>query len=35
VPYAAVLLGGWILMAMVWYLIGLPVGPDSPIYLAR
>jgi aminobenzoyl-glutamate transport protein len=35
VPYAAVLLIGWILMAIVWYLIGLPVGPDSPIYLSR
>jgi aminobenzoyl-glutamate transport protein len=34
-PYTVVLLPGWILMVVVWYLIGLPVGPDSPIHLAR
>lgn len=33
VPYAAVLLVGWVIMTIVWYLLGLPVGPDSPIRL--
>ena len=31
VPYSVALLGGWIVMLVVWYLLGLPVGPDSPI----
>lgn len=31
VPYANFLLWGWIAMLIVWYLLGLPVGPDSPI----
>ncbi|MBD3869041.1 MAG: AbgT family transporter [Acidobacteria bacterium] len=34
VPYANFLFWGWILMLIIWYLIGLPVGPDSPIHLA-
>jgi aminobenzoyl-glutamate transport protein len=34
VPYANFLFWGWIVMLIVWYLIGLPVGPDSPIHLA-
>ena len=33
VPYANYLFWGWILMLILWYLIGLPVGPDSPIHL--
>lgn len=33
VPYATVLLIGWVLMLIVWYLLGLPVGPGSPIHL--
>lgn len=33
VPYASVLLVGWILMLVLWYLLGLPVGPGSPIHL--
>lgn len=31
VPYAAVLLVGWVVMTVGWYLLGLPVGPASPI----
>jgi aminobenzoyl-glutamate transport protein len=31
IPYANFLLIGWIVMLVVWYLLGLPVGPDSPI----
>ncbi len=34
VPYANYLFWGWIAMLILWYLIGLPVGPDSPIHLA-
>jgi len=33
IPYANFLLIGWIIMLVVWYLLGLPVGPDSPILL--
>ncbi|MEL6186121.1 MAG: AbgT family transporter [Myxococcota bacterium] len=33
VPYAAVLLVGWVVMTILWYLAGLPVGPASPIRL--
>lgn len=33
VPYAAVLLVGWVIMTIGWYLLGLPVGPASPIHL--
>lgn len=33
VPYANFLFWGWIAMLILWYVIGLPVGPDSPIHL--
>lgn len=33
IPYANFLLIGWIAMLIVWYLLGLPIGPDSPILL--
>jgi aminobenzoyl-glutamate transport protein len=32
-PYANFLLIGWIAMLIIWYLLGLPLGPDSPILL--
>lgn len=32
-PYAIFLLVGWSLMLIGWYLLGLPVGPDSPILI--
>ena len=32
-PYAMFLLVGWSVMLIVWYLLGLPVGPDSPIHV--
>jgi aminobenzoyl-glutamate transport protein len=35
VPYANFLLVGWVVMLVIWYFLGLPVGPDSPIVLAR
>lgn len=31
VPYAFFLLLGWTVMLVLWFLLGLPVGPDSPI----
>lgn len=31
IPFANFLLIGWILMLIVWYLLGFAVGPDSPI----
>lgn len=34
VPYASALLVGWSLMLIGWYLLGLPVGPNSPLMLA-
>ena len=33
IPYANFLLIGWVIMLVIWYLLGLPVGPDSPILL--
>jgi aminobenzoyl-glutamate transport protein len=35
VPYANFLLLGWLVMMVIWYLLGLPVGPDSPLLLAE
>lgn len=32
-PYTVVFFIGWTLFFIVWYLLGLPVGPDAPIYL--
>jgi aminobenzoyl-glutamate transport protein len=31
VPYALVLLVGWSIMLVLWFWLGLPVGPNSPI----
>ncbi len=33
VPYASFLLVGWLIMLVGWYLLGLPVGPNSPLML--
>ena len=33
VPYAAFLLVSWLSMMVIWYMLGLPVGPDSPLRL--
>lgn len=35
VPYAVTLLLGWLVMLVIWYLLGLPIGPDSPIALSE
>src|SRR6056297_2677933 len=32
-PYTVVLSLGWIVLLIIWMLIGLPLGPDGPIYL--
>ena len=32
-PYANFLLIGWVIMLVIWYVLGLPVGPDSPILM--
>jgi len=31
VPYAGVLMVGWVVMLVAWYAAGLPVGPAAPI----
>ena len=33
IPYATWLLAGWSVMLVGWYLLGLPVGPDSPLMM--
>ena len=30
-PYSLAFLLGWILLFVVWYLLGLPLGPGSPV----
>lgn len=32
-PYSIALLISWSVFIIIWYLIGLPVGPNGPIYL--
>jgi aminobenzoyl-glutamate transport protein len=32
-PYALILLGVWIVLFIVWYLLGLPMGPGYPVKL--
>lgn len=32
-PYSVTFLIGWILLLVVWIVLGLPVGPDAPLYL--
>jgi len=32
-PYTIVFFIGWVLFFIIWYLLGIPVGPDAPIYL--
>ncbi len=33
VPYAGILLAGWLLLALAWYGLDLPLGPGAPIRL--
>jgi aminobenzoyl-glutamate transport protein len=32
-PYSVVFLVGWSVLLVVWVVLGLPVGPDAPLYL--
>lgn len=32
-PYSIALLIVWIIFIIIWYLLGIPVGPNGPIYL--
>lgn len=32
-PYSLCFLGGWFVMLIIWYVLGLPVGPMAPIYM--
>src|SRR6056297_1432787 len=32
-PYTVVLSLGWIVLLIIWMLIGLPLGPDGPLYI--
>ena len=34
-PYSLTFLVGWILLLVVWYLIGLPLGPMAPLFLTK
>ena len=33
VPYSVVFLIGWLLMMVVWYFLGLPLGPGAMIHV--
>lgn len=32
-PYSVLLTIGWLLLLIVWMLIGIPLGPDGPLYM--
>ena len=32
-PYSMVFLAGWIVFIIIWYLIGIPVGPGAPLHV--
>lgn len=34
-PYTIILLGFWIIQLVLWMLLGLPLGPDGPLYLPK
>lgn len=34
-PYSIFFGISWIILLTVWYLLGLPVGPDAPIFLNK
>ena len=33
IPYAVYILLAWIVLFAAWFLLGIPLGPDSPIQL--
>ena len=30
-PYTIILLGAWLLLYVVWFLLGIPLGPGYPV----
>ncbi len=32
-PYAGILLLSWLILFIAWFLLGIPLGPDSPVNL--
>ena len=30
-PYTIILLGAWLLLYIVWFLLGIPLGPGYPV----
>jgi aminobenzoyl-glutamate transport protein len=35
VPYTVVFLFFWTILLIIWMLLGLPLGPDGPLYLVK
>jgi aminobenzoyl-glutamate transport protein len=35
IPYTAILTIIWIVLLVIWMLLGLPLGPDGPLYLVK
>lgn len=33
-PYSMVFLAGWIVFMIIWYLLGIPVGPGAPLHVS-
>jgi aminobenzoyl-glutamate transport protein len=33
IPYTAILTVAWVAMFVIWYLLGIPVGPGYPVTL--
>ncbi len=33
-PYSLSFLGAWTIFLVIWYLLGIPVGPDAPLHVA-
>lgn len=35
IPYTVMLTIGWILLLVLWMILGIPLGPDGPIYITN
>ena len=33
IPYTAILFVAWVLLFALWFVLGIPLGPDSPVEL--
>ncbi len=33
-PYSLLFLAGWTVLMIIWFMAGLPIGPDAPIYFS-